>query len=581
MVFLFAVMLAMVLTMGYNCSRYANAAQSAGEAQGTQVIAEINGVPITFKQYENAYKQQTAQFGSNISMFPATFLIQLQGSALDGVIEQTCLMALVKKEGIELNEKTILAQFDTLVVDARPKIRQSLIKDKKLKENSTEAEFEAAFKLANKGKAFSDVVAEARTQIQTTLADAEKRPGLEAQIGPEMLTAKYQKTLQATEDDVKKSYDLFEVKQILLGDPAKPDPLIEDKGKKIVAEIKSGLRFEDAMDKYSTEKNPAPNKKVHELVQKLSPNQLKSSPDLAPVLSLKPGEVSEPAKIRQGVVIYKLAGIVRDLPKDYEANKALYKDGYLKRQAQDMIAEKLKAFKQQTPPKFQAKGFEALYQFSQAQRDPAIASDPKKIDTLLREVANKAKAALGDGRTADSAIARGVYYSSISGLYEKPDLKASVLDEYIAATVAFVETNESVDLRLSLAELYKGKKDGVKVGEQMIAALRANTSYDAGGERKFSDIAAKIELYKKDNLLSADTVKQIEQEQQHWRDEKKLADAAMARQKQQEAEDKRMADEAMRIQKEKDAKEKATAPKSGGTTPPSKFDPAPETNTPK
>jgi parvulin-like peptidyl-prolyl isomerase len=522
-----------------------------GKAQKT--VATVGNVPIPQEALEEAIKQSTAQYAQYMDQLPVEYQAGMYGQALQGVIKSGYGFELGQKEGVDTSEKSVIAAV--LAPDEkgfRVKIREQLLTAKLIKENATEAEVDEAVKKAQatdpqtgqpnpSPKTIADIYKEQVSKISEIYKDPAKKDKFRVGVAQFLVIEKYKKDIKPTDEELKKSFDSYEVKRILLAvNPKQTEDAAKAKSQTVYAEIKAGKSFEDAMDQHSDDAAQV-NKKKRDATTNLNPKMLEM-PDFASVKSLKPGTYGEPVKVREGYAIYKLAGMKSNLPPDFDKTKDAIRKQFIDQEAQKKYNDKVEEIAKDNPPKFDVKGYEALYAFVKASEEAAKnpGKDPVAGMAAVVEIAKQVK--LGD--PADK-VATMVLVAASQKLYEAPGAdKAKMRPDYVGALEKYLTFSENWEFRKTIVDSYKDAKDGTKAYETLVAGLDKNTKYDAQGQSVFSNIAGKFAELKAAGLVKPEQEKEFQGKQTQWQSEKTNYDKQAAEaKKQQEAEAKKAAEE--------------------------------------
>ena len=509
-----------------------------GEVQ----VAQVAGVPISAQAIQSAVDAQLQQFGGSADALPASFEIVLLGGALSQAIEQANSDALAKQNGIDISDAGILKFLDADAATLPQRAREQLTQAGLLKAGASEAEFEAAVKKAAQGRTIPEIIKQQREVVQQAFADPKKAPLARAELGKQIILDAYKKKASVSDDDLRKSYDRLQVKRIVVpfvgatpGGPAPAGAVADEaaaraKADKALAEVRGGKAFEAAMVAYSGEPATAPGKPVSDNVLALAPQQLDTLPEYAPIRNLKPGETSGVEKTPEGFVIYKVVGTKNELPKDFATRTAFYRDQLVGERAQKAYQEDLKRYSESHKPEFSSDAYAALYAFNKLSAPAPGASPntppPTPTDGQLREVIDQAKRVGKDDPSF--RIAAIVRRAAFDKLYAQAKDKNALTDERIETLTSSLDAKDDFDGRIELVDTYTGQRKYKEAAEQLTAAARANTTYDAQGQTRFGTVASKLVALKKDGQLSSEAEASIQGEQDNWRDQKKAADVAQA-----------------------------------------------------
>jgi len=509
-------------------------------------IATVKGAPIpagsVAARVDNQLRQYQMMGGS----------LQMQSMLYGGSLTQELRLAafryLAEQNGIKFTDDAIRAadakQFDA----ALEQQKQQFIMGKQLKENATPKEFDDLIK-KQYGKTVEEIRAARNADLEQVLQIPSARDSKIAELAQQAYMTSLAGKVSVTDDMLKTSYTNFTVKRILIKDDGgptatTPSDAAKKQADKILAELKGGKKFEEAMNAYSTDA-PQPKKKVADLTQQLYGAQIVTQDNMRPIASLKPGEITDAIKVPEGTAIFKLISSKVEMPKDFDKNKDKYRKELAEQiagaQAQKQVDDLLKS---PDVIKWNSDAYKQLYAYSQTQSDPALQSNLTARQAKMREIFDAAKADLQKGDPDEQRVAALVQYNIIStpGNLPMPPDAAKARDEQIDAMEALVKSFPDYDTNMKLVDLYLAKRDEQGAVNNLLQAASMNHDVAADGERKFHEIAAGIQKLKGAGLLKPENEKQLQDVQQQWLEEQKLAKQAEVERKQREIEDKRRAD---------------------------------------
>lgn len=441
-----------------------------------------------------------------------------------------------KEAGITVTKEAALAESGKQFEDQVNQARQQLIQQGKLTATSTAEEFDKAIKeLAGK------TLAELRAESTESSSKLYETPGgkvvLEGAAAVALYKAQMESKVVVSEEELKKSFQSARLKSIIFKSaPAGPDRTAE--AQKVLQDIKAGtITFEAAMDKYSQNPFAPKGKKQSEYEDVLSMQFLLVDKDYAPIMDLKPGEMTGVIKGADGPVIYRLIKFEGTVPPDYEATKAekmrnhkmfVANVGYFKRLEADMM----------TLPKFTDQGYEVLYKSGILMREPKFGGQEEAVRMQARNLTT------GSPRPRDVArfFLERRYYLKL-----KPEQKKTSFEPYLMAMKGFVSSFDGPLVRMDIVDLLTEMKSA-EAGAELVSASLTNSTVGPIGQAFNTRINTTLDKLKAAKLITPDQIKAVEENQQRWIQQKKEAEKAMADQ----AAQRKQAEEAL-------AKEKAAA----------------------
>jgi parvulin-like peptidyl-prolyl isomerase len=546
-----AILIGSAATFGAICfSYYGRGSQPGGGENGEQtgkVIATLAGAPITTSLVDQlVLQQQNSQDQPGQPPMPVTPTSEASkyGTALDDLLQHAAITAVAKSQGVQFTD-------DELRDAAKSQLQQQLEMTKfqaemgkQLKPGATDADFDAMIK-KRYGASVEDIEKRTLSNLDADLKDPAKRADEVGQLGEPILAAAMGAKIKVSDADLKASYDSDTFKRILLTEKPPPSPSIDVRLAQVQKDLASGTSFEKAMDRYSDE-TPLPKKKVSENQQVLSLDQLTADPAMAPLKSLKVGQVSDPIKSVDGVSIYKLISVKNQAPPDFDKSIAKYRQQFQQRMAENEVQSDIKTLIS-SKTDWSSAGYKAIYDVTR----PNI--DPSKASALYDE----AKAAIKKTEGYDLRPAQLAEYVAFDMIWNAAGAdKNKLRPERIQVLNDYLGNMESFSVRMELVQLYEADKNGSLASASLIAAAKANNTYDAAGQGQFGDVAAAVLRLKSAGILSPSDEKAIQDVQAQWKSDKADSDTEQAKEKADQA--KAMAEEeADRKKAEAEAKKAA------------------------
>lgn len=543
-----AIVTSLVMLFGITtqCNNPASQGQTGPTSFGAGVIANVDGFPLT-QRYFDAFAQQTRQsyMQGATTKAPPEIESMIQGHALEQTVVAGLLLALCKKEGIELNESTIAPILDKAVKEAFLKQREEWVKSKKLSANATQAQFDAYYKTQYKTTP-QEVMAANTKGLKDALADPERANDVKIGYANNILIEHYAKSIPASEEDVRKSFDTYNTKRIVLEKAKHPGQDLVKKLNDIKKEIQGGMTFEAAMDKYSDEaeamdpKNPKVKKPKHENLMQIDGTTIQINESYAPIAKLKPGELSEPIGFPNTVELFRFDGVTNGAPADLKTNFEKYKNDYVQPRAVTKMQDGLTALK--NDPKnveWASEGYHVMYDKQIFTNDPKNFSlDPAAKEKTLQTFLDRATKAMNEDSVGANA-AMLVAFSTIEDMYmtASVDKKKALEPKRAEILTTLAQNMGDANIAMKLIDMYSEQKDTAKLKmafDTTITALMGTT--DATGQQVFATVNSKIDAALKNKLITDADVQAFRTRLEDWKKAKLAADKY-------EAEAKRLAEE--------------------------------------
>jgi len=473
---------------------------------------------------------------------------------INEALEGVGYLYLAKKAGATFSDDSIrkveMADFESKVLQTK----MALQTQKLLKPNATDKEFDEVLK-KQAGGTLAELKKQFNTSVETNLKDPKIRPTMESSIAKKVLGDTLEAKSKPSDAEVKASYDSYVFKRILFS----MDPDADNQIKKALADIKGGLTFEQAMDRYSKEPGTAKGKKASDSTTEINAPQFDAIPDYAPLKTLKPGEVSGVVNSPQGKAIYKLITVKSTVPPDFDKKKSDYIKDFVHIKIGREVDNQMKDLLSSGLVKWENPGFKALFDWYRVTNDFSPSNTPDAQRNKLTAVIADARKAL-NGKGSDSRAALLAWFGSVDrmwGMAITPADKDKLRPDRIEVIRAVTASTPYFSLKMELVDLLIDNKATKEAGVALVDAATSNLTYDSTGQRNFQDINAKLEKLKGLKLISPDQEKAIQKAQDDWQKQSQEIEDEKAKAKAAQAEAKRQADELAAQQKAEFEKAKA------------------------
>lgn len=273
------------------------------EEVAKDVVATVNGIPITRNEYDSQWQQMSEQLRDSGYRSTLQFA-QQRASLFQSMVESRVILISAEAVGVDISKKQIAAKRDAMIVDY---LKQN--RSKVLGKLSTEQD-----KLdPRKDKAYKSELAKGGMSL--TLL--ERQAGLlipEGQVTVQLAQEGFQKAIESkvgavTKDDIKKSFDVFQLRQITMFNDGSPTQQFKTQVDKVAAEAKTG-DFVELAKKYGKDPDQG-------AVRSASYGML-AQEVWDQLTKLKPGQVTGPIEVNQAVYIVKLESVKSEYPEKME-----------------------------------------------------------------------------------------------------------------------------------------------------------------------------------------------------------------------------------------------------------------------
>lgn len=501
------------------------------------VVVKVGATEIVSQQVAALVDQKEQQAAPTDSSTSPAQTAQDTGQALDSLIEQAALIQLAQKNGVKMSDDDIRREAGASIDQQVMMAKLQLMMQNKLKPNATDADLEKVL-----GKPIKQIKDEQMASIDEKIKDPASRSMLVGALARPAIERSLASRATPNEEDVKRQFASLTVKRIYIPSPATGTDDSSAKAKQALDEVKKGTSFEAAMDRYS--KDPAPKgKRVSDSASLLTGSSLASDPSLKKLLTMKPGDTTDVLSVPGGVAIYKIVSSKTNLPPDYDKKKGDYAKSYAQFVARSQIDADLADIKKNLKPEWKSKGYKAAYDFTSVFKMTGASQSAQK--KALEDVEKEAADAVANGDDQGQKIATCVRYavSTMLQMGAKPEEKKKMLADRIETLVQVLKYTDGPDFRLELADLQAEAKHLPEAATNLVEAARTNSEVDANGQRRFNEINAHVEKFKKAGILKPQDEKAIMTEQDRWKKDRADEEKAQAERKKADEEDRKRAEE--------------------------------------
>lgn len=423
------ILLALILVVGSFVGLGSNLFDNGQQAQGVAepVLATVGDRKVLRSEVDDRVMQMTANP-------PPQQMNSMRLYALEEFKQQGALVAVAKSAGVSVTD----AEVESARNEAWKQQRTTYITALNLKPTATDDEI-------------SRTLARQRPDLSVeTLKEGYPKEQLRLQATVKKLQDKFKAEAQkeATEEEVRRSYADMQVRHILVkfGKGALPEAQARTKAQKLLDAVKTNpsamatLAKENSDDPGSKAKGgqytwaPADRAGIvpefKEALRKLQPGQ--TFPELVRVEN--PGYA--------GFHIIRLDSVKpgKDLPKDFDKNKANYLTQYVEQSANQRLQEAIT----KATPNVKVVVQDPLLRSAQLQQEAQQSPDPKERDAKLNQaLAQLAKVKAGDDPSGVAAFQRASLYEALNNTKQA-----------IAAHTDALKFRDNLETRLALAQLH-------------------------------------------------------------------------------------------------------------------------------
>ncbi len=530
------------------------------DQQDQKVAVTVGDYPIyandLMKQIE-ARRQQSLQSGQpgGPDALPARDEAFIQGNSVTQAVQGVGYAYLAKKDGAKFTDEAIRKSEEQNFEQSVMMTRMQVSQQQGSKGQMSDKQFDDFLKKQT-GMTLAEQRAKFLENLKTTLKDTKARASLETSVARSVLLDNIQSRMKPTDAELKASYDSYIFKRILFsGDPKSN---ITEAVQKAQADLKGGLTFEQAMDRYSKDP-PLKGKKASDNTTEISVQQIDGTPSMASLKSMKPGQVSDVIDSPTGKAIYRLESVKNTAPADLVKNKARYSDQYASQKANDVMDKEIKDLLKSNSIKWESPGYKAIFDWMQASNDfGGLATQATKMQEIMAE----AKKALSANQGYDQRAALFAWYAAFDSIWSAPNAdKKKLAPDRIEVLRAVTADTPYFSLKMELVDLLADAKQGNEAGALLKDAAESNVYYDAVGQKNYQDVNLKLLKLRSINAVTVEQEKAIQKAQEEWIKQNQQVEEQKAQMKIAQEAEKKKADQLRAEQLAEAAKAKAEADK--------------------
>ncbi len=533
------VMVASVFSM--NCARGQGGEETT---QPDEVVAKIGSSTLSFLSLNEQINTQMADVPPSTPLDQrATFYAMLIRQGTDQMIVEH----LAKTKGITISDEDLKASITKQIDQQVEGLRSQLVQQKQLDAGASQADFEKLFEKQS-GQTLASLKEKALTD---TLSNPARSAGQKSRLYQEKLTQKMAADAKVSDDDVKAFMRNYTVEKIVVA-KAKGTTSPEELIQKASSDLKAGKSFDEVQALYSEEKEKGP--------MPMMGMEMFFTPDMAPLRTLKVGQVSEPIKTQFGWTITKMVKVDDTPLKNFEKDKVEQRKSVTDFVGRGELTRLQEAERKNI--KYMSVGVEHLMKAYDMVAGPEAGTATK--ETLL-ELARQDPT--DPSPLGQQAATFGRYLAFFAAQKEfTATEKTENRPLNIELLQACSRVADGVDLRIKLAELLTEEKQPAAV-EELVNAISQNTgSFDEAGQQIFSSFGPLLEKMKKAGIVTPEGETKVNEAMDTYRTSAKEHAAFVAQQEEErkkaEAEQKKA--EAAAKKEAEEAKKKAGA---SGTKP--------------
>lgn len=516
------------------------------------VAATLDGQPIMASAIEEMAQSQVQNYAQQMPSLPPFFEASAYGNAVDQQVNGVALLILAERKNVKLDDESIIARVTPQLEQMSGSIRENLVATGKLKADASEADFAAAVK-STYGKTLEELKQAQLDDVKSRLASPDSAQSLRMALANEAVLEALTAAGPVNDETLERSFNSFNCKRVYLTADKHKGENLQELAEKIKKEIDGGLKFEQAMEKYSDEP-AAEGKTKAENTFIVTGNTLMLDPDYDPVGKLKPGEI---AIVPMGptISIFKLVGITPETPGDLKDKKEEYRKMLAQQLAVRVMQQELKDIRTKGKLEWKSKGYQVMFDWYTGQTDPVIGSDPVKRKQHIEEIEQRAASVINTGDMGEKAavLARYMAFNTLWG-EASPEGQKAMRSKRIEVLQQVADISGGVPLFLELLDLHVEEGNGPGAVAALTSAIDGiQADFSPTAQSQFSEIQAKLLVLEQKKLIDAEGLKAAREGLNRWRTDKIEADRAAAEAKKAEQEAQKQADAEAKKEREANA----------------------------
>lgn len=448
-------------------------------------VATVNGMPISRGEVEATWGRVSEGLRNRGARSTLQYASE-RGRVFQQIVESRITLVSAQKLGVSISDRDVADKRDQMIETFLKDNRRSVLGKMSPEQDRTDPRGDSDYKseLAKGGMSIGQMEERAKTfvpegQIQFELAQDGIRKALEQRAG------------DVTPAQIRDSYNVYSVRQIMVPKMGMPADQIKTRVDKIAVALKGGGDFVALAKQYSMDGAKG-------AVQSLSYEMM--SPEVWDQLGkLKTGEVSSPIDTSYAVYIAKLEGVTQKLPAKFDKKAQNERKKMItgRREMQEYMTlnKEVRAGLVVDVKDPELKGYWHLAQLQQAQPDAKV--DPKKQISLATSAFKKAVAKDANNQWATAMLA---VLLKEQGRNDEAQVQLYHLLE------GENSKGEGADLRIMLGDLLwkAGKKaDAMKQYEKAVEAAGIDEAVHQQLAAKFKEIG-RADLAAKEQATAAD-----------------------------------------------------------------------------
>jgi len=472
----------------------------SGSKRGDDVVATVNGYEITRNDFEGVWEQARERARDQGIRSPLQ-LADYRAIMFSQMVQSRLILSMAEQMDVDISKRKVNEAIDEQVVKVLNQNRESIMgTDLTKAERKIDPRRDSKYKktLASVGRSVKEIENAVRAQIP--------EDEIRAQLAYQGIQKSIEQKIKPVSDqDVTNSYNLYNVRQIVLAKGSMPEEQLKTRAEKIMNEIRGGADFaklakENAQGLTAGTEGAT----VYSFdFRYMYPTEVRNA-----IEKLKPGGVSSPIETDAGTYIIKLENVSAKPPAKLDKKAMLERRKTMtsdrKMNAMLELQEQIKKNQKVEVKDPELNAYWLLTQAQMAYNDPVkVKAYTASAITYLK----KARANRLENQIIGTKLAQLLYQSG--EVKEGLDLLYPMLE----GDNAYVE---SADLRILLGDMILAQSEKEKPEQKSVAVAKAVEQYKAASEQAHNEKAIHQQLVTKYQLLK---MPELVASEQKWIDD--------------------------------------------------------------
>ncbi|MCE5315440.1 MAG: SurA N-terminal domain-containing protein [Armatimonadota bacterium] len=459
----------------------------------SDVVATVNGLEITRGEFEGLWERASEEARSQGIRSPLQYA-DYRAMMFQQMVQSRLILSAAEEMGVDISDRKVNEEIDKEIVKALSANRESIMgsdltKAEKKLDPRKDPDYKKA--LASVDRSIGQMEDAVRNQVPTE--------NIRAKLAYDGIQKKIEQSIKTvTEQDVKNSYNVYKIRQIVLMKGQLPEDQLKTRTDKIMKEIRGGGDFAKLAKENGGPMGSGSAIDYSFDMRFMYPTEVREA-----IEKLKPGGVSSPVETDYGTFIVKLESVTPKMPAKMDEKTTTERR---KQIAEDRKTSVLMAFqsKMQKNQKVKVNDKELLayWQISEARQSFSDQAKAKKLMASAIDSLKNARTDRQDNRIITAKLAQMLYQDG--KVKDGLDLLYPMLEGENA-------TDEGADLRMLLGDMLMAQGAKEKPDAKATSVAKAMEQYKIAGEVARNDKNTHQQLLSKYQQLGKPELADAEQ----------------------------------------------------------------------